>query len=63
MGLVAGGTRAPGPASAPMSGIGTPENPLRVAIVGSGPSGFYAAGHLLKAKSHPDLVAQVDMFD
>jgi ferredoxin--NADP+ reductase len=31
--------------------------------VGSGPSGFYAAGHLLKAKSHPDLVAQVDMYD
>jgi ferredoxin/flavodoxin---NADP+ reductase len=29
--------------------IGTPENPLRVAIVGSGPSGFYAAEHLFKA--------------
>jgi ferredoxin/flavodoxin---NADP+ reductase len=43
-----------------MSAIGTPENPLRVAIVGSGPSGFYAAGHLLKAK---DLTVQVDMFD
>jgi ferredoxin/flavodoxin---NADP+ reductase len=46
-----------------MAPIGTPENPLRVAIVGSGPSGFYAAGHLLKSKSHPDLVAQVDVFD
>jgi ferredoxin--NADP+ reductase len=46
-----------------MSEIGTPERPLRVAIVGSGPSGFYAAGHLLKCKSHPDLCAQVDMFD
>ena len=46
-----------------MNGIGTTEHPLRVAIVGSGPSGFYAAGHLLKAKSHPDLVAQVDMYD
>ncbi len=34
-----------------------------MAIVGSGPSGFYSAGHLLKAKSHPDLVAQVDMYD
>ena len=34
-----------------------------MAIVGSGPSGFYAAGHLLKAKSHPDLVAQVDVYD
>src|SRR3954451_3801057 len=39
---------------------GTPDNPLRVAIVGSGPSGFYAAGHLLKQK---ELVAQVDMYD
>ena len=43
--------------------IGTPEEPLRVAIVGSGPAGFYAAGHLLKSKSHPDLCVQVDMFD
>jgi ferredoxin/flavodoxin---NADP+ reductase len=40
--------------------IGTEENPLRVAIVGSGPAGFYAAGHLLKPK---DRVVQVDMFD
>jgi ferredoxin/flavodoxin---NADP+ reductase len=39
---------------------GTPEHPLRVAIVGSGPSGFYAAGHLLKLK---DLAVQVDMYD
>ena len=46
-----------------MSDIGTAERPLRVAIVGSGPSGFYAAGHLLKSKSHPDLCVQVDMFD
>jgi ferredoxin/flavodoxin---NADP+ reductase len=46
-----------------MAAIGTSEQPLRVAIVGSGPSGFYAAGHLLKCKSHPDLVVQVDMFD
>jgi ferredoxin--NADP+ reductase len=43
--------------------IGTNEQPLRVAIVGSGPAGFYAAGHLLKAKAHPDLNVQVDMFD
>jgi ferredoxin--NADP+ reductase len=42
---------------------GTQEHPLRVAIVGSGPSGFYAAGHLLKARSHPDLEAQVDVYD
>ena len=46
-----------------MDRIGTSEQPLRVAIVGSGPSGFYAAGHLLKCKSHPDLVAQVDVYD
>src|ERR671912_117990 len=46
-----------------MSEIGTTERPLRVPIVGSGPSGFYAAGHLLKSKSHPDLCVQVDMFD
>ena len=39
---------------------GTPENPLRVAIVGSGPSGFYAAGHLLNAK---ERMVEVDMFD
>jgi ferredoxin/flavodoxin---NADP+ reductase len=46
-----------------MASIGTSENPLRVAIVGSGPAGFYAAGHLLKCKSHPDLVVQVDVYD
>jgi ferredoxin/flavodoxin---NADP+ reductase len=46
-----------------MASIGTTENPLRVAIVGSGPAGFYAAGHLLKAKSHPDLHVQVDIYD
>jgi ferredoxin/flavodoxin---NADP+ reductase len=46
-----------------MTNPGTPDNPLRVAIVGSGPSGFYAAGHLLNAKKLPDLTAQVDMYD
>ncbi len=39
--------------------IGTPANPLRVAIVGAGPSGFYAAEHILKEEPH----AQVDLFD
>jgi len=34
--------------------------PLRVAIVGSGPSGFYAAEALLKQK---DVALSVDMFD
>jgi ferredoxin--NADP+ reductase len=46
-----------------MGSPGTPDEPLRVAIVGSGPSGFYAAGHLLKCKSHPDLNVQVDVYD
>ena len=39
---------------------GTPEHPLRVAIVGSGPAGFYAAGHLLSAK---DVTVEVDLID
>src|SRR3954451_8727516 len=43
-----------------MSKIGTEDNPLRVAIVGAGPSGFYAAEHILKGE---DLHAQVDLFD
>lgn len=40
--------------------VGTQFNPLRVAIIGSGPSGFYAAESLLKRDG---LFAQVDMFD
>jgi len=43
-----------------MSEVGTIENPLRVAIVGAGPTGFYAAEHLYK---HKDLVVEIDMFD
>ncbi|HEY2714762.1 MAG TPA: FAD-dependent oxidoreductase [Solirubrobacterales bacterium] len=43
-----------------MSKVGTEETPLRVAIVGAGPSGFYAAEHILK---DGDLHAQVDLFD
>src|SRR5947199_5376266 len=39
---------------------GTAGNPLRVAIVGSGPAGFYAAEHLLK--QHTPAV-EVDVFD
>ena len=42
---------------------GKAAHPLRIAIVGSGPSGFYAAGHLLKSRSHPDLNVQVDVYD
>ena len=43
-----------------MSRIGTAENPLRVAIVGAGPSGFYATEHILKNEA---THAQVDLFD
>ncbi len=43
-----------------MSPLGTPESPLRVAIVGSGPAGFYAAEHLLK---RDDVTVEVDVFD
>ena len=39
--------------------LATTANPLRVAIIGSGPSGFYAADPLLKS----DRVCLVDMFD
>lgn len=42
------------------SELGTQGNPLRIAIIGAGPSGFYAADHLLKQS---DLVVEVDMFD
>ena len=42
------------------SPIGTLENPLRVAIVGSGPAGFYAAGQLLGDK---ERTVRVEMFD
>jgi ferredoxin--NADP+ reductase len=38
----------------------TAGRPLRVAIVGAGPAGFYAAEHLLR---RGDLVVHVDMFD
>src|SRR5512135_1052777 len=40
--------------------VGTETNPLRVAIIGSGPSAFYAADEFLK---HKDLVVEIDMFD
>jgi len=39
---------------------GTAERPLRVAVVGAGPAGFYVAEHLLR---RGDLVADVDLFD
>src|SRR3954463_3875011 len=40
--------------------IGTEDKPLRVAIVGSGPAGFYTAEHILK---HEGTHAEVDMLD
>lgn len=43
-----------------MAAVGTPENPLRVAIIGSGPSGFYTVSNLLK---QTDLTVEMDMFD
>ena len=42
------------------SELGTEDHPLRVAIIGSGPAGFYTADHLLKQS---DIHIQVDMFD
>src|SRR5512138_1739516 len=39
---------------------GTAERPLWVAVIGSGPSGFYAAEALLKKQG---LTARVDVFD
>ena len=38
----------------------TPGRPLRVAIIGSGPSGFYAAGHLLSTLGDG---VEVDMYE
>jgi ferredoxin--NADP+ reductase len=43
-----------------MASLGAADNPLRVAIVGSGPAGFYTAEHLLK---RDELAIEVDMFD
>jgi ferredoxin--NADP+ reductase len=43
-----------------MEKIGGESNPLKVAVVGSGPAGFYAAEELLK---QTDLAVNVDVFD
>ena len=40
--------------------LGTAERPLRVAIIGAGPAGFYAAGVLLQQKERE---VAIDMFD
>lgn len=40
--------------------IGTPDRPLRVAVIGAGPAAFYAVESLFK---QANLVCQVDMFN
>ena len=40
--------------------VGTAERPLRVAVVGAGPAGFYVAEHLLR---RAEVVVDLDMFD
>jgi ferredoxin--NADP+ reductase len=42
-----------------MTALGTAQNPLRVAVIGSGPSGFYATEALLKSEH----TISVDMFE
>lgn len=42
-----------------MSNLGSESNPLRVAVVGSGPSGFYATEALLKS----DFAVEVDLIE
>ena len=39
---------------------GSSEMPLRIAIIGAGPAGFYASAHLLKQK---ELHIEVDLYD
>ena len=43
-----------------MTQLGTEAQPLRVAVVGAGPTGFYTAEHLFRNK---DVVVTVDMFE
>jgi ferredoxin--NADP+ reductase len=43
-----------------MTDVGSALNPLRVAIVGAGPAGFYTAEHLFRES---DLAVEIDMFD
>ena len=39
---------------------GTIEQPLRVAVIGAGPTGYYAADHLLRQET---VVVEVDLYD
>ena len=43
-----------------MTQLGTESQPLRIAILGSGPAGFYLAEKLFKM---PELVVEIDMYD
>ena len=43
-----------------MTAVGTSDQPLRVAVIGSGPAAFYASELLLKNTAH---VIEVDMFE
>ncbi len=43
-----------------MADLATPGHPLRVAIFGSGPTGFYATDHLFKARG---ATVEVDLYD
>ncbi len=40
--------------------MSTSDSPIRIAVIGSGPAGFYAAGHLLK---DADAAIEVDMIE
>ncbi len=44
----------------PIGELGSSKRPVRIAIIGAGPAGFYAAGALLKQK---DAHVSIDMFD
>jgi len=43
-----------------MTPLGSPSNPARIAIIGAGPAGFYAADRFLKQK---DFASEVDMIE
>jgi ferredoxin--NADP+ reductase len=39
------------------------DNPIRIAVIGSGPAGFYTAGHLLKQSGDGEQAVEVDMIE
>ncbi|HEY5193859.1 MAG TPA: FAD-dependent oxidoreductase [Solirubrobacteraceae bacterium] len=39
------------------------DNPIRIAVIGSGPAGFYTAGHLLKQSGEGKQSLEVDMIE